>query len=302
MKNETNETLLKKRSYRACIADAFSMFKAEWLTLTKQYWKQIAGVAVVAGALGAWQQTLMAGATFVGYEFHEGQFTVCFLLHILLLLTTVGATFHVANKRGLVWNIKRYACLLPILLSILAVFLALAGLTAMAYIMSSKHPEEILVAKAVGVMMIFLPFYLVVSIPQQYFVTRYMMEPESDIKETFGASFMAGFRCWGFLFVTMFLASLCVSLAGVILSMPSIFLNFISCIGYYSAVVNGDPVSTVSGKWALDFASSAWSTIVGINIYAYSAYVLRNIWGTMACKAREREEQMQENSQEDVMP
>lgn len=289
MEKETIETNLKRRSYRACVADAYRSTRDNLWKMTKKYWKLIAVAVVVQGALSSWMSSLSMGITYVGFEFKGVQFMLCAALTTIATFVEFAAMYFLANGKSMLWNIKRMLRLVPLSLLATLIYLILAAGASFVYVMLDKDPANIPLTRLLTIALLVLPVFSIFYLPLSFAFNRYMFEPESKLLKTLKPSYAAGFRSWGFIFITLFLSALCAFIYLFIFSIPTSVLAGVRSVAAVSSIMNGDPVGLPSYLWVFDFIGGVWGNLVTIYAWAFSVYVLRNIYETVKCKMNDRE-------------
>lgn len=288
MEKEEIKNNMKRRSYRSCISSAYREVKNNLLSITQGYWKLFAVVAVIQGLLSAWMSTLTAGAMYVGFDFKGFQLSICTVLQLATFIALYGSIFTLINGKGIWWNIKRFVKTLPTSILFVAIYLIIAAIAAYVYILSSKDPANIPIINLIVIACLILPILMIITIPLTFVYCKYMVEPKMKLRRNFFRSYINGFRSWGFMFITIFLSTLCIMLFTLVLCLPEYVLAIIQNIAAYSSAANGDPLGLPSYLPAINFIASTWGSMVRIYTVVFYTYVVYYMYQTIECKIKDK--------------
>ena len=279
---------LKKRSYRACISDAFRSTCRLIRRLTAGNKVFFALFAIAQGIAGVLTEYVKPGLLYVGFEPHIGA--------LVLLLTVVAVSsllidckmWSTVNGRGIGWNITRLLKTLPVSLCFIAAYLAAAATAAYFYISASKAPQDIPLINLAGIAATLLPILMIFTLPLAYVYTRYLVEPGVSMRKTFGRAYGDGFSHWWTIFLTLLLATICIFIVEAALCLPYHILSAANDRAAITASVYGDASAMPSDYYALVFTASLFGGIVSIGIAMFKTYTLYNIYQTIRISAGER--------------
>ncbi len=288
METEVNESTLKRRSYRSCISSAYNEVIHNIGTITKQNWKIFILIAVLMAFASTWLSYISPGATYVGFDFKAPSLMACLVLILLLDTFLTAVIFRIINKKALLWNIKRSFSILftSIIFTLVCSIVLLIAFAA--YIFSSKSPQNIPIWHLALITMAWLPLYLILCIPTGFVFTKYMVEPEMKLRKAFLSAYGSGLRSWGFIFITLFLATLCAVLIMVVACLPDYMVDLIANLSAYGTAAYGDPSDLPAYFPVLKFATSFLFHGVEIYLSIFIAYVLYYIYQTVTIKTNDR--------------
>lgn len=232
---------LKERSFRSCISAAIESTRVKAKEIIKSKWKAIAIIALLEGALFVWGFNLMPGILYVGFELHTWQIALSCTMSFVLHLIIYSICFSSINGKSVLWNVVRSAKTIPATLCFLLLYIVLAAAISLTYICSSKQPENIPLLNILLLACSALPLLYIITVPLFYVYTRYQIEEGAKLAKSFKKAYIDGFRHWGFIFATQFLAALCLIVFEFTICLPEYVLivsHNVSAIGMAS---QGDP-------------------------------------------------------------
>lgn len=286
--NDSTMDNLKKRSYRACISDAFRSTCRLIRRLAAGNKVFFALFAAAQGVAGVMTEYVKPGLLYVGFEPHWGAFALLLLVVAASSLLIDCKMWSVVNGRGMGWNITRLLKTVPVSLCFIALYLAAAATAAYFYISASKAPQDIPLINIAGIAAALLPILAVFTLPLAYVYTQYLVEPGISMRKTFGRAYGEGFRRWWTIFLTLLLATICIVIAEAALCLPYHILSAANDRAAITASVYGDASAMPSGYYALVFTASLFGGIVSIGIALFKTYTLYNIYQTIRISAEER--------------
>ena len=209
MNNLKQESLNKSRSYTACISASHRMLFDNIRTIFKHTWLYALLLALSMSMMSMFYIKALIGGGYSSSSF------ICLVVSLLLVVCfQVGYTSRVLmllNCQTMMWNVKRYLRLILLYLCVsfavsaiqwILVYLVIGGTTS---VPSDKMPVTMLLIACSSL------FFACVLLPYVYVFMKYMMEPESKLSKLLFKVYKTGLRYWGFIFITLLLAFLCVA-------------------------------------------------------------------------------------------
>ena len=284
MDREEKKEEYRKRGYRSCVSSAMRDTLSSLHRTTKGHLLCFVVAAAAVSALYTWMLTLMPGMAYVGFEFKGMQFAVSSLLMVVLAFVVASSLFSMVNGKKVAWNIRRGLKLVPINSVFLILYVVLGAVFCFAYMFTRQNVAEIKLTTLLGLFGLALPLLLVFVLPMIYVNVKYMLEPDSRIMGIFRSSYAVGFRSWGFLFATMFLVSLCIFIADVVICLPAYLLVLIENISAYGIAAYGDSVSLPAAFYIASFFIFLFVSLVRICLQIFFTHTVSYVYQTVeAC-------------------
>lgn len=278
------ENDFKIRGYRSCISSAFYAVTNNLRALTLAHWRMFLLLIVCMSALDVWVQYILPGATYVGFELKRGQMMAACAFAFIVYLVVSSTLMSVINRRTLLWNVVRNIKLIPVNLLMFLVYIVLTVVCSVIYIRCSDNPTRILLFNIFALAALLLVVYFVIALPMSYVNMKYMMEPGAKMRRMFFSSYKAGMRSWGFIFVVLFLAMLCVTMAYSVICVPVLVMQLIQNISSMGMATNGDSAGLPWYFMLLYFVISLCVSFVKIYLQLFLVYAMYYVYQTIECK------------------
>ena len=276
----------KIRGYRSCVSSAFYAVATNLRTLTLAHWRVFLILSVCISALSTWMQTIEPGAAYVGFELKRWQLMAAMTLFVVVNFVLSSALLAVINGRKLSWNVVRGLKLIPVNFVLFLIYIVLTCVCSFIYIRCNDNPAMIPLLNILAIAGLLLIVYFVIALPMAYVNMKYVMEPEVKIRKMFFRSYKTGMRSWGFIFVVVFLSSLCLGVADVAIGMPLYVMQLVYNISSIGMSVNGDNAGLPWYFMSLFFVISLCVTFVRIYLQLFLLYALYYVYQTIECKMK----------------
>lgn len=250
----------KDRSYRSCISDALQCTIKSAPEIIKAKWNFLIAIAILQGALFAWQLSLSPGILYVGFKFQPRPIILSCVLAVAIHIIIYSTCFSFVNERKVTWNIFRAIKTIPISSGFLFLYLVIVAAISGIYISCSKVPENIPLLNIILLATAALPILYIITIPLLYVYTRYQMEENAKLAKSFIKAYSTGFRYCGFIFTIQFLTALCLAVFELIICMPQYILIVSQNISAIGTASLNDPSGLPSGFYII---STITGTIYG---------------------------------------
>lgn len=287
--NETNKEM-KLRGFRSCVATAMQTVFGNITGLIKGNWKMLLPLTVILAIIHTCFDCIMPGIMYVGFEFHGIQLMIISVLSFVANFLAYVLAYSIVNKQGIAWNLKRLLWLLPINVAFAIMFVLLGIAASFIYAYLSKDPAQIPLLSIIAIFLLTVPVAVIFCLPMMFVNCRYMMEPKLKLRKSFGESYAAGMRSWGFIFATYFAASLCSMIIATVLCSPAIIINTVLNVSSYGTAAYGDPSGLPSYLVPLDFVVSLYTSAIYITLLLFITYTGYYVYQTVSCKLIARNE------------
>lgn len=287
MENPVIETVVKRRSYRSCINAAWTATRHSAWSITKKSWWVFLLISLIKSVIEVWGSHLQNGFLFVGFNIKVTESVIC-LLSIIIVNTILWAyAFAGINKRKVSWNILRQLKTWGIYIAALVVYALLTFVSIYAWLLICQPKEDIPllnvipIAMGVGVVMI------IFLVPLIYVIGGYLTNPDSRLYKPFMRNYVAGFRSWTFLFITLFSTLLCVVIADAVLCLPAHVLTVAQLLSAYGTAAFADPSGLPASFPMLQVGILFVANIIRIYFVLFIARTVVYAYGNVKRKAEE---------------
>lgn len=287
--NIGRDVAFKRRSYRSCIAEAYRHVAGNLWTITKRNWRWFLGLALVGGLLANWEDSVVRSATYVGFDSSPLQMLLLTVVQVAYNFALAAVVYGLINGKNVLHNVRRLLNTVPMVLAFLLAIAAFAVAALVAYALCGKNPEVVPASLVAGGILVAFVVALAVILPAGVVVCKYMVEPQAKLRKIFRKTFASAFRAWGFIFVTLFLAQLCVFIVYFAACLPNLLLHLAYSLSAYGMASMGDPDGLSAGFYVLRGICSFFSSGVMIYLMAFMTYALYFVYQTVECKAQDRE-------------
>lgn len=287
MNNLKQAAIDKSRSYISCLSEAHRMLFDNIRQIFSRTWIYI----TVLSVLSAVCFSLCIHSMLYGIST-----TLTIAISVITLATLCAAVTYYArvmylvNGRKMKWNIIRCSkiavCYIGVCIFLLLIY------SAITYgIVLSKGTVTLL--ELMPVFCIFGGVSLVVvllMLPFAYVTVKYLMEPDRKLKEIIFKSYAVGIRHWGFIFIALFLATLCTAICAALVSIPTLIIMSANALSVFGVNYLGDPTGLPSYFTALQLTVVALSTFISLYINIFAIFVCYFLYGSIETRVKEKKE------------
>lgn len=288
MNNLKQESLNKSRSYTACISASHRMLFDNIRTIFKHTWLYALLLALSMSMMSMFYIKALIGGGYSSSSF------ICLVVSLLLVVCfQVGYTSRVLmllNCQTMMWNVKRYLRLILLYLCVsfavsaiqwILVYLVIGGTTS---VPSDKMPVTMLLIACSSL------FFACVLLPYVYVFMKYMMEPESKLSKLLFKVYKTGLRYWGFIFITLLLAFLCVAVCMFFVSIPMLVITMANTLSVMGVSYLGDSSGLPSYFDFLQYMIVAVSSFICLYINIFIIFVFYFMYGSIETREKERKD------------
>lgn len=288
MNNLKQESLNKSRSYTACISASHRMLFDNIRTIFKHTWLYALLLALSMSMMSMFYIKALIGGGYSSSSF------ICLVVSLLLVVCfQVGYTSRVLmllNCQTMMWNVKRYLRLILLYLCVsfavsaiqwILMYLVIGGTTS---VPSDKMPVTMLLIACSSL------FFACVLLPYVYVFMKYMMEPESKLSKLLFKVYKTGLRYWGFIFITLLLAFLCVAVCMFFVSIPMLVITMANTLSVMGVSYLGDSSGLPSYFDFLQYMIVAVSSFICLYINIFIIFVFYFMYGSIETREKERKD------------
>lgn len=288
MNNLKQESLNKSRSYTACISASHKMLFDNIRTIFKHTWLYALLLALSMSMMSMFYIKALIGGGYSSSSF------ICLVVSLLLVVCfQVGYTSRVLmllNCQTMMWNVKRYLRLILLYLCVsfavsaiqwILMYLVIGGTTS---VPSDKMPVTMLLIACSSL------FFACVLLPYVYVFMKYMMEPESKLSKLLFKVYKTGLRYWGFIFITLLLAFLCVAVCMFFVSIPMLVITMANTLSVMGVSYLGDSSGLPSYFDFLQYMIVAVSSFICLYINIFIIFVFYFMYGSIETREKERKD------------
>lgn len=288
MNNLKQESLNKSRSYTACISASHRMLFDNIRTIFKHTWLYALLLALSMSMMSMFYIKALIGGGYSSSSF------ICLVVSLLLVVCfQVGYTSRVLmllNCQTMMWNVKRYLRLILLYLCVsfaisaiqwILMYLVIGGTTS---VPSDKMPVTMLLIACSSL------FFACVLLPYVYVFMKYMIEPESKLSKLLFKVYKTGLRYWGFIFITLLLAFLCVAVCMFFVSIPMLVITMANTLSVMGVSYLGDSSGLPSYFDFLQYMIVAVSSFICLYINIFIIFVFYFMYGSIETREKERKD------------
>ena len=298
------EELIKSRGYRATIKAAYNLFTDNYKVILKHIWPYALAMAVVLGA-------------FVLNQFRVYGQTSLSLVNILTGLALMvlvfaadmaftGRLMMLVNQQSLSWNILRalkaslWFLLLIVIISIIVSLVgvainhftapgdATAGIPQTDPIILMQQ-QQIAYLKTMGIMTLVGIVFGLLLLPIVYIIMQYFVETDTRFHQIFFKGWQTGMKHLGYLFITLLVVGILLSVVITIISLPLIILFTAYGISL-QGVLQGDEAGLPGYFHILAYGVSVVVYFVYYIMTIFALFVAYYIYGSIKAKEQEKDQ------------
>lgn len=290
--------LYKSRSYTACLTEAFNTCAHNLKTIVLHTWGYALALAITASlCVSAATKILTNGA--------DTAATACLLSLTLLFIAAsialYGRATTLINGRKTGRNIGRAARITLVALCFYIVITILVGVITAVIASTQDLAQNATAALAVSIgANAFTLILWLLTLPYVYVFAKYMMEPDKKLRRLLIASYKTGFRYWGFIFATEFLAWLCMTVCAIVIALPAVIIISAKAMSISGVNAFGDPTGLPAGFEAMQFGWFALASFIWAYISIFSMLVCYLIYGSIETRVKEKAEYLSNQQQQNA--
>lgn len=288
MNNLNQIDLYKSRGYTACIAEAFGTFAHNLKTIFLHTWVYALVMSLLFSVfVSSATMILTDGPTVVNY--------ICLFASLLLSVCAMVLMFARAsmliNGQKVGWNVKRVVRITLTTLVFYVIVGIVLGLVTVLVDPSGKSAQNSASVPTVALIVnsICLVIWLVL-LPYLYVFSKYLIEPDAKLSSLVFRGYKTGFRHWGFIFTTVFLANLCEAVCAVILALPAVIIMSARLASINGVTTLGDPSGLPAYFDVMQFGLFALATFIWTYISIVILFVYFFMYGSIETREKEKRE------------
>lgn len=288
MNDLKQELLNKSRSYTACISASHRMLFDNIRQIFRHTWLYTLLFALSIALVSMFYVKVLTGGGYASPSFVW--LIIAGVLMACLQIVYVARVFMLVGGRTMKWNVIRcirlfivYLCFSVVVSAVqwALVYMTVGG---NAVVTPDKLTEVMLVIICSSVLFgcVFLPFI--------YVFTKYVLEPESKLSKVFFKAYKVGWRYWGFIFITLLLATLCAAVCIFFVSIPMIIISMANTLSVMGVNYLGDPSGLPAYFGILQYVVVAVSSFICLYINMFVIFVCYFMYGSIETREKERKE------------
>lgn len=288
MNDLKHEFLNKSRSYTACISASHKMLFNNIRVIFRHTWLYTLLLSMSIALL----------STFYIKPFTDGGYSyLSYLCLVALLVLTacfqvgyVSRVFMLLDHHSMKWNVIRCIRLFLLYFCISVVVSALqCGLACLIVGMDASFTVERMLA-VLGAFIGSSLFFACVLLPYIYVSVKYMMEPNCRLSKLLFKAYKTGWHYWGFIFITLLLAMLCVVVCMFFVSIPMFIITMANSLSALGVGYMNDPSGLPSYFDILQYVVVALSSFICLYINVFTIFVCYFMYGSIETREKERKE------------
>ena len=292
------ELLYKNRSFSSCINAAYKLQLENLRSILKCTWLPILVQSLLMGCytvlIAPW---IANGATMTAMPFTRILVLIGIaLLEIVATAWTLSRLMSLLNEKPRRWNFRRSLWMMVanaiISLAFVALFSGGVG-AALGYLQAKATsgeatPSMTTIMAILGIyILLLLLFFCLIQLPLLYASMRYLNDEKMHFWRDLLQSLRTGLRHWGFIFITVLLSSIFISIIIMLLMIPSFILSFASYASEVG-VVTGDPSGIPNYFPWLQFITSVIVFFLVYQVALFEALVIYFMYGSIETQEKER--------------
>lgn len=291
---------MKRRGYSATMQAAYQLLADNIKTLFKYIWPFSLVYALVSGL---WVFVMPSSA--------ELDFTLLLLMmglwvvNLIIELLFLSAVYRPLNQMSLKWNYWRITkftlcaigavivlILCGTIFSMPAQMPAGAGVQAVNQMPASDIDATMAVdsgnAVLMGLTIIVMLALVLLLLPYCYVATKYIIEPNTRLGYVLTKGYVRGLKHWGYIFITLLLAGICLIAITLILTLPMNIAN----IAYNVSVIGvsmGDDSGLPGYFFPLFYIVMTVTCFISSFLTIYIDFLLYYMYGSIETRKEEKE-------------
>lgn len=288
MKNIKQIELCKSRSYTACITEAFNTITHNLKTILMNTWIYALLTSLTFAAYTSTAFSIMTS----GITMLNGAFLFAALL--LYLCATIVFFAHssmLINMRPMALNIKRTVRIMLTLFVfsfIVGVVFGIVSIIIFGHNQSAPDAGE----DKTAVWILYAVFMIIalLTLPYIYVFAKYMMEPETKLRRLVFKSYKTGLHHWSFIFTTMLIVYLCMTVCAIITCLPVVIILSARMISLNGMALFSDPSGLPGYFDIMQFGLFTMAAFIWSYISVFYMFVCYFIYGSIEARVKEKKE------------
>ena len=296
------EELIKSRGYRATIKAAYNLFTDNYKVILKHIWPYALALAVILGFFILNQFKTYGQVPSLTDMLVSG---ALMLFTIVAEIVFYGRTMMLFNGQSFTWNILRaLKATLWMILLVVVFTLIIIGISAAFGSFSTgtadsatgipqtdpmiqMQQQQTIFAKNMMIAMLAMTILSLLLLPIVYVYIKYFVETDTHFHKILFKNLKTGMKHWGYIFLTLLVVSICISVIGLIISLPLIIL--FTAYGFsIQGVMQGDEAGIPGYFTPLAYGVSLVSYFIYAIMILFSLFVAYYIYGSIEAKEQEK--------------
>lgn len=298
--------LMKRRGYSATLQAAYQLLAGNIKALFKYIWPFSLVYALVS-ALWIFIMPNDTEPTAGSLLLMMGLLVVTFIVELFFL----SAVYRLLNQKSLKWNYWRIAkfalCAIGLGVVVILGFAIYSFLTQMpaettSQAVNQMPSNDIDATMAVddgsvaltGLAIVVMLALALLLIPYCYAAIKYIIEPTSRLGNVLTKGYVKGLKHWGYIFITLLLATICLIAISLILTLPMNIAN----IAYYVSAIGvsmGDAPGLPGYFFPLIYIVMVATCFISSFLTIYTIFLLYYMYGSIETREKEKESLTQSN-------
>lgn len=298
--------LMKRRGYSATLQAAYQLLADNIKTLFKYIWPFSLVYALVS-ALWIFLMPNDAEPTATTLLFMMGLLVVNLIVELLFL----SAAYRPLNQKSLKWNYWRITkfvlCAIGLGIIIVLCYVIFSVLTQMpaetapqaVNQMPANDMDAMMAVDGGGVAQMGLAIIIILALallllPYYYVATKYIIEPTTRLGDVLTKGYVKGLKHWGYIFITLLLAGICLIALSLILTLPMNIAN----IAYYVSAIGvsmGDAPGLPGYFFPLVYIVMVVTCFISSFLTLYTVFLLYYMYGSIEMREKEKKSLTQSN-------
>ena len=297
MESLKHDEFFKNRGLGATLKAAYNKYLARFQFVLKHLWPAALVYAVFVPLL-----MILCQPNSPGGQPSLWMMIVGFVLAVVAEVVLYSRISQLLNNQTWKWNVGRIIKLTIVAFCIhLLVGVIIGVVWALAWLLfapeSSTTPVEAqltleqVAAASLKIMSVVCLVSLVIGllmVPFAFSFTKYVVDTQSRVRDMFFRTYKQGLRHWGYIFVTLVVSGLLMSLVVVLFCLPLIII-YMALFLNVQGMAQGDASGLPGGfLWLVYFVTLATCFVLSF-VVVFFAYVCYYMYGTVETREKERE-------------
>lgn len=282
------EILNKSRSYTACISASHRMLFDNIRVIFKHTWLYTLLFALSIALMSMFYIKAIMN------DSYESSYFICFVSSLVLVacfnVGYVSRVVMLVNNNAFKWNIIR--CIRLLLLYLCFSVIIAAAQWVLVYLVVGRDVYATWSNLSVTLVLIscFYLFVACVLLPYSYVFVKYMMEPKSKLLKLMFKVYKTGWRYWGFIFITLLLASLCAAVCVFLISIPMLIITLADTLSSIGVGYMGDSSGLPDYFNILQYIVVSVTSFICLYVNVFMIFVCYFMYGSIETREKERKD------------
>ncbi len=287
--------VIKNRSYAACITEAHRMLFSNIKIIFKKTWPFAAACAVTSALV-----YFFCTKAVIYEDFSTIGPAISIVLSLCASIAYMAKVMTIMNYQDMKWNVMRNikACLCSIAFAALLVIILIAVNSAVNGLLPEMAQKNMYAFALTN--LVTITIMGCAMLPYSYVGMKYIMEPETKLKKIIFGAYKTGVRHWGFIFATLLLAFLCVTVCTFVITIPMGILFLAKSLSLSGVAYSNDPSGLPPYFDLMQSAAMAITSFVCIYINMFLIFVYCFMYGSIEAREREKNKFLQTNEQNNI--